>query len=236
MGGPSRHEGSSKLLTIGDAREATLAKLRLLAVAVVALMVMPTTSAHDGHGGDGVLDFGFTDVEHEDLNDKFQMEAEVLPSGGTVSVLPQSTWAASAASEVSFTIDPQTVFVDLTFSTLSAIDSVTAEVGFVDSNGDFQSEGATTIGAGSIVPGETTTFEVDVNQHSIDVGEYPAVRVDASILSGTPSAAQIDTGDSDVHYTDVPPPEAYPTPELSTLMLSTVGMLGLVGMARFRED
>lgn len=209
-------------------------------VLVVATLLAPAAAAYPVDTTNGVLDFGFTDDDNQvdgSVSGAFSMDAETGASGTGVAVGNGTLWVARAPSDVSFTIEEgTTVEVHLAFSRLSNLQNVTVQVGEWSDGPGFESMGEETIQSQDIGLTGATTFSIDVAEHTIEQGDRPAVRVNATLGDTLDGEAIVDTGRTQAHYLDTPPPENYPTPETSSGILTGVGLLAVLGIVRFRRD
>lgn len=211
--------------------------LRNLLVGLIALtLVAPVASADAVDPGDTELDFGLTDMQDQGVSGARSMIAEDPAAGDNVAVGDGTLWVADEPAEVALDVDAQTVNVHLTFAELSSVQSVSVQVGVWNDTDGFESHGTASSTADDLLVGTNEEFAVDVSAHTIEVDERPAIRVDATLLDSVTGEALVDTGNSQVHYTSSSPSNNYPTPEIGSLLLSGVGLLGVLGIARFRLD
>lgn len=190
-------------------------------------MFVPASLADPGAVEDGSLYFGLTDQTASGVSDARAMFAETPGTGATVGIPATEpvTWVADAPAETDFTTTSQDVVVHLAFTTVLDQD-VTVTVGKW-SSGSFQAHDDVTQ---SVSGTDTVTFTIPIDGLSVATGERPALQV------ATSGIATVDTSSATaLHFDQTPPPEAYPTPEIGSLVLSGFGLVGLVATARIRR-
>lgn len=195
----------------------------IAAVALVGLAVAPTAAAeHDTKDGLTFVlsDEPFSLVETPSVS--FQYKEGHGGNGQAVALNGCHTWAANATAEVDVEFPAQTVEASINGSG----DNPSVAVGIWDDDtDDFTAVGAI----------EDFNGEFSVPKFTVPQGDYLATLVCAD----DPSATELATvwtadGSSSVTYQAEDNPN-YPTPELSTMVLSSIGLLGAIGLTRFRR-
>lgn len=209
---------------------------RSIALGLVAVLVLvPAAQADAPTSDDSTLEFGLTD-DDAGIDGAFEMVAETAGSGqGVPTAIDDAIWVASEPAQVDLEVVEQTVDVHLVFSELSLVQSVTAEVGLWE-DGQFVSKGETTRQSQNLNVGSQVTFRVDVSSHTIEATERPALRVSSSLATLDGQAVVNPGEETAVHYSGTQPSENYPTPELGSVLLSGLGILGVLGTARMRRE
>lgn len=205
-------------------------------ILAAVLVSVPVASADAPDTTDGTLDFGLTDTEtqsEQNVNGAVSMLAEQPGSGDEVQipVTGNQLWVADQVTDVDFIIeDGTTALVHLDVGPLLGSTDVTVELGQWSDGSGFASAGSTTQ---TVSEQGVHDFEVTLDEQSFTTDvDRPALRTSSSDLLVDVNVNE----QTAVHYQDVPPPEDYPTPELGSLVLSGIGLLGVLGLARFRHE
>lgn len=196
----------------------------LAAIVLMLAVSMGGLAAHEENDG---ITFVLTVNEHPDADASGkEMLQEAHGPGGIIELTADKScqlWSSDQAAVVDLSFPAQPVAYNIE-TTIGQLTTITATVGVVAGN--------TFTGVAS-AQGPTGTIDL-TSPLAIDVGEYVGFQVCAE-FGGLSTSTDIFTTDgaSHVTFTDAPPP-TYPTPELGTLLLSGVGLLGVVGMTRIR--
>lgn len=194
----------------------------LIMLAVLVSLAAPALGAHETQNG---MTFILTAEDGEGGLGKIMLQDE-HPQDGEVSLSPTrdcETWLADQPAGLDRTFTDQTVDYSLSTALGQAVE-LQGILGIF--SGDTFTEVANTTGATGTFEGVTFT---------VDQGDHLAFRVCAN-FGTTSTLADIQT-DGSSYLTFAEDAPEYPTPEIGTLALSTIGMIGLVGAARFqRED
>lgn len=222
--------------------------LGLVALALVASLALPVASA--GHE-DG-LTFVLSGQVHEEVSTPspgvgsepvnspiLTQVTEQHPDQGVVEEVSFETecrlWVADQPAQVDLSYGAQTIAYQLELiGEEENLQTVNVSVGSYDTDGDGFTAAGTAQLSDSAVRGPVNG-EVEVDPFTIEDGEYSATRICVSAVNPGAMAVNTASGTSSTTYTSTDD-DQYPTPELSSMVLSGVGALALIGMARFQRD
>lgn len=179
------------------------------------------TASHDA--SDGKLDFVLTSADAGDGSGHKVMLQEEHPTENddTVTFNGCQTWQSDQAAEVDLTFDAQDI--DYTLSAPQPASGTTVEIGVLSGGTtDFTA----TQSPGSGLDGTVTISEMPLNEGDRVVLEVcEDVNGNLAIHADGTSVATFQSSDS----------SNYPTLELSSLVLSGVGLLAILGIAQYRR-
>lgn len=203
--------------------------LRYISVGVLALVLVVSFSGMAAHTSTEGMDFVLTVDQHPDAAASGkEMLQDAHGGGGVVELTTDKQcqlWSSDEPAAVDLSFPAQTVSYQLD-TLVGDLVTLTVSVGVVSDNVYTAIDG---------VRGDGAAGTIDLaDGMAVDAGEYVGFQVCAD-FEGVASSIDISTQDgaSLVTFQDSPPP-TYPTPELGTLLLSGIGLLGIVGMNRIR--
>lgn len=214
----------------------------ILVLFVLVSGLMPTvTGMHAPE--DGGLTLVFTDRAHPDVTEALVMVAEEHePPEHNIDMDDRCRmWAAEEATDVRFEVEPHTVEAQLHLSKDGSPGwlNVTIAIGQV-TEGEFEAAGE---GSFTEAPGwepGVRTYEVELEEtqvfapadQEVDRGDAPAAEVCTVVQDVSEGGASLGVGiNSGIEYAE-DAPEAYPTPEPPTLLLTVVGLSMMAAAAR----
>lgn len=216
-----------------------------IALLASLMIVAPlATAAHPSPGPAGELKFilsadgagnGRLDQYRNDgPGSHFTASPDPTPVG--VFINGCQTWVSDEAAQVDITLPAQDVDYALVFGILTGVESVAITVGKQTTGGGFMgvaSDVITGTGLQTMTPISGTIPASAYTGLSLSSGEWIATRICATFVNdalGGDAAIETSDGDSFVVYQG-PENPPFPVPEFGTLILSLLGVLGIVAGA-----